>query len=145
MAPTFNFEEGLSGTIRFIENSSRPVLVAVYGTLCQRKTEFIEKTASALEEKYLTVYKGSSMPHISLFENLKHRPNSLKDVLLFNCAWERHPGILTDQDPNSLCMKVLGRNLDLNIGYNTSMFKDIKRNYDFKILDPVKNLVRSLY
>ncbi|MFH1210797.1 MAG: hypothetical protein V1645_02660 [archaeon] len=142
MAIELSLEEGINKAIFVIERAtSRPVLVAIYGTGDAGKTYLIDKLGDYFKSRGKSVAKMGGAPHADLFLDLRDifadEPEALNAIYLFHCGWDRQADLFSEEDPNFLADGILDRELDLNIGvYNPSHTGSLRGDYDFVIKNP---------
>lgn len=138
-----NFERGLTKAVGTLENiRRRPILAAVYGWPGNGKSYLIDKIAEHFRKRNFDVANYGVAPSKQTFQGIKDRKQgNCIGLYLFHCAWDRENPIIfsVDEDPNHLASRILGRNLDLNIGiYNSnSKVSELKGNYDILISNSI--------
>lgn len=145
MVGIYDFNRGRRNIIDIINAvDSKPIMVAFYGMPDSGKSKMIEEEVGAhFKKRGLDVACGTGGPDLNVFEYIRDNPECHQGLFLFHCGWERilnYDGefVSSYEDPGCLAEKILGRNVDLNVGIHNPNFEPyIEGEYDIIISNPM--------
>lgn len=142
MGNVLKYKEGrgrIVEKIRDIEKSrdisKEPILVGIYGQPNSGKSYLMNDLRNNFFKNIATCRGGASSERD--FEYI--RDNYVGSLHFFHCGWERiilpnGVPVSEDADPGHLAKKVLGRDVDFNVGiYGSNLYNRICGEYDFVI------------